>query len=122
MRSRSERFYTGVLSVFSLDKQYPSSFCRKCGLPLPWATREDIVSHVENMLADDRELEEGERRLLVDQLDSLRHPPEDSDTWRRQFQALDKLKAITPKVWETVTPVLMPILTAELKRQLGLPG
>ncbi len=73
------------------------------------------------MLAEDRELPEGDRRLLTEQLDSLRQLPEDPHTEGRQIRALDRLRVLAPKVWESVQPIVTPILTAELKRQLGLP-
>jgi hypothetical protein len=32
-----------------------------------------------------------------------------------------RIKALAPKVWEAILPVLQGLLTAEAKRQLGLP-
>ena len=112
-------FPSGVLTFTQVE--YPRSFCGRCGLPFPWATREDIVSHIENVLAEDRDLAEGDRRLLADQLDAVRQPPVDESTESRQARALDRLRSSTPRVWETVLPTLTTILTTELKRQLGLP-
>jgi hypothetical protein len=119
--SCGREFYAGMLSMSRPAESYPRSFCRHCGQPYPWATREDIVSHVENILAEHRDLPEGDRRLLADQLESLRQLPEDAPTESLQANALDRLRSLAPKVWESVLPIVTPILTAELKRQLGLP-
>lgn len=112
-------FPSGVLHF--TESEYPRAFCRGCGQPLPWATREDIVAHIENVLAENRDVAEGDRRLLIEQLDSLRRSPDDNAVQQRQIRALERLRGAAPKLWEGVLPVLTPILTAELRRALGLP-
>src|SRR5215470_12868906 len=112
-------FPSGVLTFAQFE--YPRAFCRRCGLPFPWATREDIVAHVQNVLAEDRDLADGDRRVLAEQLDSLRRVPSDDATLRRQVRALERLRARAPKHWEDILPTLTPILSAEHRRALGLP-
>jgi hypothetical protein len=112
-------FPSGVLTFTQFE--YPRAFCRRCGLPFPWATREDIVAHLQNVLAEDRDLAEGDRRVLAEQLDSLRRAPVDAAIQDRQLRALERLRAAGAKHWEDILPVLTPILTAELERALGLP-
>jgi hypothetical protein len=96
------------------------SFCIGCGLPFPWATREDIVYHVQNQL-DLQGLEEGDRRLLEDQLKELLKRPEDKDAENRQVKALEKLRDAAPKAWKFAAPILDPLITAWMKSQLGIP-
>lgn len=98
----------------------PKPFCFKCGSPLPWATREQMAMHVENLLDEQPDLQPGDRRALEEQLESFRQTP-DAATEKRQIAAAQRLKVVAPRVWELARPVLQVVLTAEAKRQLGLP-
>ena len=53
----------------------PAEFCRKCGHPLPWASRDSLALHIENMLDEQGDLDPGERRRLEEELASLRDEP-----------------------------------------------
>jgi hypothetical protein len=113
-------FPSGVLTFAQFA--YPRAFCRRCGEPFPWATREDLVARIENILAEDRHLAEGDRRLLAGQLEPLRRSPDDDALHRQQLRALERLRAAAPKQWGVILPAVMPILTSDLKRALGLPA
>jgi hypothetical protein len=81
-----------------------------------------MAMHVENLLDEQPDLPEGDRRALEEQLASLSDPPGgDPGTEKRQIAALQRLKAIAPKAWELALPIIQTILTAEGKRQMGLP-
>jgi hypothetical protein len=103
------------------DPWKPADFCYNCGQPYPWASRESIAYHIENMLEEDASLSEGDRRALREQLDSLRESPADPAAERRQVAALNFMRKAAPTVWHAAVPVLQAITTAEMRRQLGLP-
>ena len=99
----------------------PKDFCYKCGQPYPWATREAIAYHVENMLEEEPDLSDGDRRALREQLDTLRESPADAASEKRQVAAVRFLQKAAPKVWQVAQPIIQVLLTSEAKRQLGLP-
>ena len=77
--------------------------------------------HLENLLDED-DLPEGDRRALVAQLASLRVPAAgDPAAEKRQVAALRLLQSVAPKAWALTAPIVQVILTAEMRRQLGLP-
>jgi hypothetical protein len=63
-------------------------FCDGCGEPYPWATRQDRIYQLENLL-DEEEIDEPTRLLVREDLERLRvdGPELDRDTelaiWRR---------------------------------------
>lgn len=99
----------------------PDEFCWQCGLPYPWASREAIANHIENLLDEQPGLAEGDRRDLLERLAALREAPTGADVERRQVGALSALKRLAPKAWELAQPLISTIATAEIKRQMGLP-
>ena len=98
-----------------------ADFCDRYGSPFPWAGRESIALHVENLLDEEPDLLEGDRRVLEERLVSLRESPNDSGAQKRQLDALKLLQKLAPKAWELAAPVLQVVLTAEMKRAAGLP-
>lgn len=98
----------------------PADFCWSCGMSLPWVSRRGIVYAIQNML-DEQQLVEGDRRQLEEQLGSLLETPSEAAIERRQQRALEMLRRLAPAAWEKAWPVAAAILTAEVKRQLGLP-
>jgi hypothetical protein len=103
------------------DPWKPADFCYRCGQPYPWASRDAIAYHIENMLDEEPDLSEGDRRALTEQLAALRESPTDPGAERRQVAAIRLMQKVAPKVWEVAAPVLQVVLTSEVKRQLGLP-
>ncbi len=115
--TRIQGMARGVIAV----PWHPADFCRHCARPYPWASQEAMAYHVENLLDEDN-LPDGDRRALEAQLVSLRTPAAgDPAVEKRQVAALRLLKTAAPKAWELAGPVLQVILTAEMRRQLGLP-
>lgn len=98
----------------------PADFCWPCGAALPWASRQGIVYAIENML-DGQELTDGDRRQLEEDLASLLETPSESPIEKRQQRALEALRNAVPAIWDRAWPIAAVILTAEVKRQLGLP-
>ena len=98
-----------------------SDFCDACGFPFPWASREAIAYHIENLLDEQPDLSDGDRRILEEQLKALREPPSDAASEKRQLAALKALQKLAPKAWELAAPVLQAFLSAEMKRAAGLP-
>jgi hypothetical protein len=90
-------------------------------MPYPWASRESIAYHIENLLDEQKDLPSGDRRALLEELASLRESPTGGDVERRQVRALEALKQLAPKAWDLAQPLITTIATAEIRRKLGLP-
>jgi hypothetical protein len=97
----------------------PAPFCLECGLPLPWASRQEIVFHVQNQL-DNSDLAEGDRRALHDELNDLLQAPDTQEAQKRQVNVLVKLRQGAPLAWRTIAPIIDPLITAWMKAQMGL--
>jgi hypothetical protein len=97
----------------------PAPFCLECGLPFPWASRQEIVYHVQNQL-DNSDLEEGDRRALHEDLNDLLQTPDTQETQKRQVKVLVKLRQGAPVAWRTIAPIVDPLITAWMKAQMGL--
>jgi hypothetical protein len=96
-----------------------SDFCDKCGAPYPWASRRARIYELENRLDDDETLDDATRLRIRDELDQLAEddgsdPTSEKERWTR-------VKKLWPNVATVGQTVLTTILTAELKRQMGLP-
>jgi hypothetical protein len=114
--SRLQGMRVGVV-VFEWE---PKPFCFKCGSPMPWATREQMALHIENLLDEQPDLQPGDRRALEEQLASFSETP-DPATEKRQIAAAEKLRVVAPRVFQLAMPILQAVLTAEAKQKLGLP-
>ncbi len=73
------------------------------------------------MLEEDPGLSEADRRALKEQLSALSESPADPAAARRQIAAIRLMQKMAPKVWALAALVVQVILTAEARRQLGLP-
>ena len=51
----------------------PAGFCWKCGVPYSWATREQRLAQLYNVI-DDEELDEADRLAVVEQIALLSEP------------------------------------------------
>jgi hypothetical protein len=97
---------------------HPAPFCLECGVPLPWATRKEIVYHVQNQL-ENSELSEGDQRALHEQLNELLQIPDTQEAQKRQLKVLVTLRKVAPAAWKTIAPILDPLITAWMKAQMG---
>jgi hypothetical protein len=97
----------------------PDSFCWDCGEPYPWATREERIGKLYDEI-DFEDLDEATLLTVHEQIAVL-SAPVDEVTDEAQARAGRRIRDIAPKAWEAIVPVLQSLLTAEAKRQLGLP-
>ena len=73
------------------------------------------------MLDYETSLNDGDRRALKEQLNSLLNTPDKGRIDRMQRTALEALRQAAPRAWDTALPILTSILTTELRVHLGLP-
>jgi hypothetical protein len=97
----------------------PESFCWECGKPYPWATREERIGKLYDQI-DHEDLDEATLLVVREQI-AILSAPVDEETDEARVRAGRRIKDIAPKAWEAILPVLQNLLTAEAKRQLGLP-
>ncbi|MCA1683014.1 MAG: DUF2321 domain-containing protein [Actinobacteria bacterium] len=107
--------YRGVLVAAASS---PDPFCFNCGGPHPWATREQRVQHLENLL-EFQELEEATQLTIIEQLAVLAAPVDEASDEER-VEAGGRLMRVAPKLWDASLPVLQTLLTEAAKRKLGL--
>lgn len=103
------------------DTSYrPDDFCRECGGAFPWTSREGKAARLRDLLANE-ELDDQGRMEAQEALDLLTvHDESVSDEQKRR--ALEKLKALTSvPLWKLAAPILTSFVSAELRRQAGLP-
>jgi hypothetical protein len=95
------------------------SFCWRCGEPYPWATREERVAKLYDLI-DHEDLDEATLLTVREQIAVLSQPVDEA-TDDDRVRAGRRIRDLAPKAWEAVLPVLQGLLTAEAKRRLGLP-
>jgi hypothetical protein len=106
------------LGVGSALLERPEPFCWNCGEPLPWATREERVGKLYDLI-DYEDLDEATLLTVREQIAVL-SAPVDEETDERRGRALERLKGLAPKMYEAALPVLQGLATAEMKRRLDL--
>jgi hypothetical protein len=102
------------------DETYPTdgnNFCDTCGTPAPWLTREQKMTWIRHQLQASRDIDPATRDELVEVIGRLQGmAPGDS----KAIPGWEKIKTRAPKVWEVVRPVLVSIVSGEVKKLLGL--
>jgi hypothetical protein len=96
----------------------PDSFCWRCGEPYPWATREERVGQLYD-LVDDEDLDRADLLTVQEEIAVLSRP-DDKVTDEERVRAGETIRRLAPKAWEVFLPVAQSLLTAEVKRRLGL--
>jgi hypothetical protein len=76
---------------------------------------------LQNLLDEQPDLSEGDRRRLEEEIQALNETPSEGAIDKRQQRALEAFRTLAPKVWDRGWPIAAPLLTAEVKRKLGLP-
>ena len=99
------------------NPKQPDPFCSHCGIPYPWADREAIVNHLQNLLLYNDNLDQAQQLEVIEKLAILSTPNESE---RDRVDAGRKIMTLVPKAWAVAVPVLQSVLTAELKTKLGL--
>lgn len=94
------------------------NFCKRCGKPYLWADQEAIIHSLENTLLYGDELDDAEKREILERLMVLAATDK---TDKARVAAGERIKQLAPKAWNVAAPVLMSILSAEIKLKLGLP-
>jgi hypothetical protein len=94
----------------------PDSFCWHCGEPYPWATR--IIKLFDRI--DHEDLDEPTLLTIREQIAVL-SAPVDEATDDERVAAGHRMRDLAPEAWKVAVPVLQSLLTAEVKRRLGLP-
>jgi hypothetical protein len=108
-----------VSGVFSVSTWSPDDFCDQCGAAFPWASWQARTWALENLL-DEAELDEP-TRLRVTKLLQEVAATGDSLGVDDEKKIWGRIKELWPGVAEKAWTVAGPLITAETKRQLGLP-
>jgi hypothetical protein len=101
-----------------LGQRRPDPFCWKCGKPYPWTTREERILRLYSLSNYQPNLDEADCLTIQEQIAVL-SAPKASD--QERVEAGSVIKRLAPKGWEVMLPVLQTLLSAEIRRQLGLP-
>jgi hypothetical protein len=118
IRIRGEYYVPDVIAVgFEYS---PSKFCDGCGEPYPWATRQDRIYQLENLL-DEEDIDDSTKLLVREDLERLRSAGASLDDeaqlvlWRRIKDRAPGL--LTGAAWN----IGQSLLSAFLRQKLGLP-
>jgi hypothetical protein len=97
-------------------KYIPKPFCGECGAALPWATRQQRLWELENIL-DQQDISEAQALLVREHLNSLRNgdltDDEQSDRWIR-------IKRLSPGLITAGRSIIESVATAAALKGLGL--
>lgn len=115
IRIRGEREVPGVIGSSRYSKP---SFCDGCGAAMPWATRQERIFELENLL-DQETIDEADRVVVSDNLARMRsanlNDKQESQLWIEiAKRSGDALKS--PRVMNVVEG----LASAALRAQLGL--
>jgi hypothetical protein len=68
------------------------------------------------------DVQEGDRRVLREQLNELLQNPDDKEIEKRQVKVLQKLRDSVPGFYkDVVAPILNPLITGWMKNEMGQP-
>jgi hypothetical protein len=101
-------------------EQRPPAFCKRCGKPFPWTTRDQVVDSLTHMLTH-ATLPEADRHALQEEIKELREAPTDRTTEQRQVKALESLRSRAPALYNAVEPIVVTVITAWMATVLGPP-
>jgi len=115
LRIRGDRFVPGVIGVTSYK---PPSFCDDCGSALPWATREERIYELENLL-DEEDIDEAARVVIQDALRRLQSSEFNERDEKQAWQIIKNQagRAITSG---PVVRVIEGLVSAKIRHDLGL--
>ncbi len=94
-----------------------TDFCAQCAMPGPWVSRDKLIQWIRHQLQADATMPGATRHELIAAMDRLQGMASD-DT--KAIPGWQQIREAAPKVWELSKPVLVNILSEELKRRLGL--
>jgi hypothetical protein len=116
-RIRGDLFVPGVIVAVEWT---PDEFCDRCGAAFPWASWQARIWALENML-DEEELDEADRLRIIGVLNDIAERGESFDKNEEQ-KAWGRVKELWPSLGEKAWTIAAPLITAEVKRKLGLPA
>jgi Uncharacterized protein conserved in bacteria (DUF2321) len=100
------------------EMKEPDPFCWDCGEPYPWASREERVVKLFDKI-DYEDLDEATLLTVREQIAVL-SAPVDEATDDERVRAGNKIMNLAPEAWKAMLPIAQSLLTAEVKRRLGL--
>jgi hypothetical protein len=105
----------GVIGVSAGSRP---SFCDGCGSAFPWATREERIFELENLL-DEEDIEEADRVVIQDQLQRLSNAELTEKDERQAWSVIGRRAGGALKS-PPVTRVLEGLVTAAVRHQLNI--
>lgn len=114
----SSRLLGAYEGVIAAGPDEPEKFCSSCGAPYPWADRASLIMQLRNILEFEPGLDDAGRLEIAEEIAVLSEPKEES---KRRVRAGEALKGLAPKGWGAAQPILQTLISAELRKQLGLP-
>ena len=115
LRIRGDYFVPGVIGVSTASRP---SFCDGCGSAFPWATQEERIFELENLL-DEEDIEEADRVVIQDQLRRL-SDAELTEKDERQAWSVIGRRAGAARKSPSVARVLEGLVTAAVRHQLNI--
>jgi len=94
-------------------------FCDRCGSAHPWATREQRIFELENIV-DEEEIDEADRVFLHDRLRELREQDGLDEKRERQLWSQIKQRGGSFLTSEPVLTIAQSLITARLRQDLGI--
>lgn len=116
LRIRGDRFVPGVVAVFDYSRP---SFCDGCGSAFPWATREERIYELENLL-DEQDIDDADRVVVSDNLRRLREEEALSEKEERVLWERVKGAAGSALKSEHVAAVIEGLASAAIRHRLGI--
>jgi hypothetical protein len=116
LRIRGDYFVPGVLGGATPDR---SSFCDGCGTAFPWATREERIYELENLLDDEPDIDEADRAVISEHLRQLQNAAISERDERAAWSAI-KQRAGTAIASAPVQRIVEGLVSAALRHQLGI--
>lgn len=99
----------------------PEEFCRGCGSSYPWTSREARVRHLEGLLGKETQLDDFQRLEALGALHALVETEQGPVTPKQEKAAASLRKLASQAWWNVANPVLVAIVSSEVKTRLGLP-
>lgn len=116
MRLRGKRYLPGVVSAHI---PAPMPFCDGCGSALPWATREERLYELQNIL-DQEDIDDVDRLWIDEQMNRLR-ADDGRITEKQEGDIWAGVKRRAPGLFDTAgKAVLSGVVSAGVRAALGL--
>ena len=116
IRVRGSSHVPGYLGI---DHYEPPRFCDGCGEPLPWATWQDRIYQLENLVQYEQ-IDEATKLLVLEDLRRLRTAASELDQ-DGQLTIWKRVKSRAPGLFGgAATPIAQNLLSAYLQQKLGI--